>query len=324
MLKINKEAILAYFKNKKIAVLAGGLSDEREISLRSGKNVYASLKTFPSLDVELIDVDRNIASVLKEKKIDFAYNTLHGTYGEDGSMQGVLDFLNIGYTGEDVLRSALCSDKVKTKEIWRANSVNTPAFSLFSDFVKTESGKVYFENETLSLPVVVKPRANGSSVDVSIVKTEEEILNIVKTKDGKKYFAEEYIKGSELTVGIMASGKSHYIFPILGIKPKNEFYDFEAKYTKGMTSFEIPAKLSEEIACKVREEVVNGYGALECEGLCRIDVMLRDGIPFLIENNTQPGMTDTSDIPEMARCEGIDVSDLVLFILGSKIKDARG
>lgn len=318
-ININIDKILEYFKGKKIAVLYGGLSDEREISLRSGINVYNALSKFP-LDVELIDVDRNIAKTLIDKKIDYVYNTLHGTYGEDGIIQGMLEMLNIGYTGENVLVSALCMNKTKTKEIWKYYGLNVPNFSNLKDILSITNNSIKTTNFSYFFPIVVKQKVNGSSVNVFLINDSKSLTELIPKIDVEEYFIEEYIKGKEVTVGVMKTQEGTITLPILGINPKNNFYDFEAKYTKGMTSFEMPAILDKVTEVKIIDLVKKAYDVLNCSGVCRIDVIInKDGIPYLIENNTQPGMTDTSDIPQMIEEVGIDFSNYVLYILGSKV-----
>ncbi|MEK6795113.1 MAG: D-alanine--D-alanine ligase [Spirochaetota bacterium] len=319
MISVQKEKILSYFKGKRIAVLAGGLSDEREVSLRSGKNVFTALKSFP-LDVTLIDVQKDIASVLMEKRIDYAYNILHGTYGEDGVMQGILEMLKIGYTGENVLVSSLCMNKTKAKEIWAYYGLATPKFALLDRLQRIDGDTLEFDRISMRFPVVVKPRENGSSVDIFIVKSADEFTKATAALAPKAFFVEEYVKGKEVTVGVLRTDKGPMTLPILGINPKKEFYDYEAKYTHGMTDFEMPAKLSDDAASQVGDLVKAAYDALDCEGVCRTDVIIdeRTGKPYLIENNTQPGMTDTSDLPQMAKHAGIAFNDFVLYILGYK------
>lgn len=319
MIRVQKEKILSHFKGKRIAVLAGGLSDEREVSLRSGKNVFNALAGFP-LDVTLIDVQKDIASVLIEKKIDYAYNILHGTYGEDGVMQGILEMLKIGYTGENVLVSSLCMNKTKAKEIWAYYGLSTPRFALLDRFERSDGNTLVFGRVSMELPVVIKPKENGSSVNIFIVRTADDFTTITAPLEKKAFFVEEYIKGKEVTVGVIRTEAGPVTLPILGINPKKEFYDYEAKYTHGMTDFEMPAKLAPDAARAVSELVKAAYDALDCEGVCRTDVIIdaRTGKPYLIENNTQPGMTDTSDLPQMAAHAGIPFNDFVLYILGYK------
>ncbi|MBI4978869.1 MAG: D-alanine--D-alanine ligase [Spirochaetes bacterium] len=318
-LSFDKNKVLAYFKNIRIGVLCGGLSDEREVSLRSGTNVYNALKEFP-LDVSLIDVQKDIASVLMEKKIGYVYNTLHGTYGEDGVMQGILEMLGVGYTGENVLVSSLCMNKTKAKEVWAYYGLSTPQFALLERLKRVEGERLVFDRVTLTLPVVIKPRENGSSVNVFIVKTAAEFASVTAKLAARDFFVEEFIKGKEVTVGVLRVDGRPFTLPILGINPKNEFYDYEAKYTHGRTEFEMPAKLDVRTEGAVCALVKNAYDALDCEGVCRIDVIIDgNGNPHLIENNTQPGMTDTSDLPQMAKQAGIAFDDFVLYILGYKV-----
>lgn len=319
-LKMDSQKTILKLKGKRIAVLYGGLSDERDVSLRSGKNVFNALKQY-NLDVELIDFDRDIVNHLQNKKIDYVFNTLHGTYGEDGIVQGILELLRIPYTGENAFVSALSMNKPKAKEIWLYNGICTPRFSLLSNLVRVEDDKLVFKNESFCPPFVLKPVVSGSSINVFIIKNIEQFIKLKGSLDLSNYFIEEFISGKEVTVGVTRTENGIFTFPILGINPKKEFYDYEAKYTKGMTDFEMPAKLPEQTRLDVIEMVEQGYSALGCEGVCRIDVIVckETGKPYLIENNTQPGMTDTSDIPQMLSEVGVSFPEFILYVLGRKV-----
>lgn len=309
-----KNKILKKFEGKKIAVLHGGISDEREVSLRSGKNVFEALTSYKELkdSTILIDVKDHyeLVETLKKENVEYCYNILHGTFGEDGTIQGLLDCLNIKYTGENTLVSSLCMNKVYTKRIWLSSNISTVDFQLLEDAVKNN-------NISFNFPIILKPISSGSSVGVSLIKTKEEFDNIVKDiKDTHNYFLEPYIKGKEVTVGLVVDNDDIYVFPILGINPKNEIYDYDAKYTPGKTEMEIPAKLDKEIEKKLIENCKKAYDVLGCEGLCRIDAIISDdGFINLMEVNTQGGMTNTSDIPAMAKNINMPFEDVVLYIL---------
>ena len=311
-----KNKTLKDFEGKKIAVLYGGISDEREVSLRSGKNVFEALTSYKELkdNTILIDVKDHyeLVETLKKEKVEYCYNILHGTFGEDGTIQGLLDCLNIKYTGENTLVSSLCMNKVYTKRIWLSSNISTVDFQLLEDAVKNNN------NISFDFPIILKPISSGSSVGVSLIKTKTEFENIIKDiKDTHNYFLEPYIKGKEVTVGLVRDKDDIYVFPILGINPKNEIYDYDAKYTPGKTEMEIPAKLDKQI-----ENCKKAYDVLGCEGLCRIDAIIADdGFINLMEVNTQGGMTNTSDIPAMAKNINMPFEDVVLYILSLAYKN---
>ena len=316
----SKKNILKKFQNKKIAVLYGGISEEREVSLRSGQNVYNALTSFSELknNCILIDVKNHyrLVEILKKEKVEYCYNILHGTFGEDGSIQGLLDCLNIKYTGENTLVSSVCMNKVYTKRIWQSSNIPTSDFILLKDIYDKENNKINF-------PLILKPISNGSSVGVSLIKNkkefEEAIKKIEKISD---YFIEPYIKGKEITVGLMRENNGIYTFPILGINTKNEIYDYDAKYTAGKTELEVPAKIDKKIEKKVIEICSSAYNILGCEGLCRIDAIIDENDKiYLMEVNTQSGMTNTSDIPAMAKSIDIKFEDIALYVLGLSYRD---
>lgn len=308
-----KKNILKKFQNKKIAVLYGGISEEREVSLRSGENVYKALTSFEEIkdNCILIDVKNHyeLVEILKKEKVEYCYNILHGSFGEDGSIQGLLDCLNIKYTGENTLVSSVCMNKVYTKRIWQSSKVPTADFILLKDIVN--------ENNKIVFPLILKPISNGSSVGVSLIKNKKEFeAAIKKIEKISDYFIEPYIKGKEITVGLVRENKGIYVFPILGINTKNEIYDYDAKYTAGKTELEVPAKIDKKIEKKVIEICYSAYNILGCEGLCRIDAIIDEkGKIYLMEVNTQSGMTNTSDIPAMAKSVNIEFEDIVLYVL---------
>ena len=315
----SKKNILKKFQNKKIAVLYGGISEEREVSLRSGENIYKALTSFGELknNCILIDVKNHyeLVEILKKEKVEYCYNILHGTFGEDGSIQGLLDCLNIKYTGENTLVSSVCMNKVYTKRIWRSSNIPTADFILLKDIDKEEN--------KINFPLILKPISNGSSVGVSLIKNKKEFEDkIKKIEKISDYFIEPYIKGKEITVGLVRENKGIYVFPILGINTKNEIYDYDAKYTAGKTELEVPAKIDKKIEKKVIEICSSVYNILGCEGLCRIDAIIDENDKiYLMEVNTQSGMTNTSDIPAMAKSVNIKFEDIALYVLGLSYRD---
>ncbi len=293
----------------KIGVLYGGWSREREVSIRSGKNVADALRK-KGYDVVEIDVNRNLPVVLKEKAIEFAYIMLHGSPGEDGTIQGLLEIMRIGYTGSGVKASACAIDKITTKKIFLASGVNTPRFLIpeenLQKFAQTIPRKLGF-------PIVVKPRYEGSSIGVNIIKAPDKLLSTIKETMDKfgDVLLEEYIEGKDITVSIVGNRA----LPILELVPKNEFYDYEAKYTKGKTEFIIPARLDDNLTKIVKNLALKAYNAIECADFGRVDMRLRENEPYVLEVNTIPGMTEISDLPAQAKADGIPYEDLVEKIL---------
>ena len=234
------------FHDKKIGVLMGGTSREKDISLRSGKNILDSLLKMGYKAVK-IDPANDLPSQLKKEKIEIAYLALHGTPGEDGSIQGLLETMKIPYTGSKVLASALATHKVATKKIFESSGIPTPPYMEISasDDLREKKHEVA---GNLGLPVVIKPISEGSSIGISIVKDLDELQkNLTLTiKEFKDVFVEKFIYGKEITIGIVGIGDKTEALPILELRPKTEFYDYEAKYTKGATQFILPAELSKE------------------------------------------------------------------------------
>ncbi len=305
-------------KNSKIGVLCGGLSNEREVSLRSGRNVFKALIELGYKDVTLIDVDRSIASTLKDAKIEYAFNVLHGRYGEDGCIQGILEFLNIPYTGCSVMASAICMDKIMTKKVLSTNK-DIPLIKSESATSKKEAIE---KIKNLKFPIIIKPSKEGSSIGMTKVNKNNETLNKALDdafKCDKEILIEEYLEGKSATVGVLERIKDekHEIFatPILGFKTKTEWYDYEAKYTKGLTEFILPADFDSKLTEKIQNIALLAHKMTGCKGLSRVDFLVYNNIPYVLEINTNPGMTDTSDLPAQANAMGIDYNELVDIIL---------
>jgi len=301
-------------QDQKVAVLCGGLSAEREISMRSGENVFRALQR-SGVDCCKIDVNRNLAAVIQESGATVAYIALHGRYGEDGVVQGVLELLGIPYTGSGVLASALGMNKVATKRMLRAEGLVTP------DWVYRRAGEELDADAVaggIGLPLVVKSVAEGSSINVSIVKdvaTLKAAAVAVMDKTGS-VLMEAFHEGVEVTTGVLGSGALARALPVLELVSSNEFYDYEAKYTEGMTDFILPARLEGGVYRKVQQQAILVHRLVGCCGISRVDAIVdSDGEVWTMEINTSPGMTDTSDLPAQAAEKGICFEDLVLEIL---------
>lgn len=303
-------------KKYKIAVLCGGRSSERDVSLRSGKRVFDSLKK-QGFKVVQIDPAKNFVEQLKKNKIEIAFIALHGKWGEDGTVQGLLELHNIPYTGSGVLASALAMNKVAAKLIFQAKGIPTPNFyeiDANSDIKKLAEKVV----RLFPFPLVVKPVSEGSSVGVTIVNEGDNLEGILKSTidEHKDVFIEEFVKGKEVTVGILGDEA----LPILELSPKNEFYDYESKYTPGGCQFILPARLNKGLTKKVQETALKAHRALGCRGFSRVDIIVTDAhIPFVHEVNTIPGLTDLSDLPAEAKEAGISFDELVVRILKSAL-----
>ena len=299
-------------KEAKIAVLCGGMSSEREISLRSGKNCLAALHRLGFSNAQIVDVSENVMNDLKG--FEYAYNTLHGKYGEDGCIQGVLEILKIPYTGCGVMASAICMNKEYTKRV-----METAGLPLIKSVYLLPDENPIEKVKTLKYPLMIKPVSEGSSFGMSKVNDESELIKAVE--DARKYNAqiliEEYLVGVAATVGVLEKDGKAFATEILELRPKNEWYDYEAKYTKGMTEFILPAEISPEMTNLVKEYAVKAFEACGCSGVSRVDFLIVGNIPYILEINTNPGMTDTGDLPAQAAAGGIDYDNLVLMVLKS-------
>ena len=289
-------------KAQRVGVLMGGISSERDISFKSGKAVIQGLKR-RGYNVTAIDVDPDLAIKLKRKHIGAAFIALHGRWGEDGSVQGLLEIMGIPYTGSGVLGSAMAMDKVVMKMMFESMGIPSPAYTQAED-----GGTVHFP-----LPFVVKPANEGSTIGISIVKKQKEVMAAIKKARmfDKKVMVEKYIEGDEITVGIV-NGEA---LPVVQVKPSSGFYDFEAKYTKGMTEYIVPAKIDKTIAKKAGDIAMEVYKAFELTGCVRIDMLVDDDLPKVIDINTSPGMTETSLVPKAWESLGRTFDELVEAIL---------
>jgi len=305
-------------KNKKIAVLMGGRSGEREVSLRSGGRVLDSLKKQGYKAVPL-DTDPDLIDKIKKEKIDVVCIMLHGRFGEDGTVQGLLEMHGIPYTGSKVLASALGMNKIASKRVWESLSIPTPKFMLVdaSGNIKNEIDKV---KRFFPLPVVVKPVSEGSSLGVTIVRDPSMLDDVIRNtaKEFKDIFVEEFVPGQEVTVGILGKNSDVQALPILELVPKAEFYDYKAKYTAGMTEFVIPARLPKPVYEETQRIALKAHKGIGAYGFSRVDIIVSsDHVPYVHDINTIPGMTDRSDLPAEAAHAGISFDQLVVKILES-------
>lgn len=305
-------------KNANIAVLCGGMSNEREVSLRSGNKILEALKALGYTNSILIDVDKNVAEKLNKNNIEICYNTLHGRYGEDGCIQGLLEIMGIKYTGCNVKSSAICMDKETTKNILKENGLNV------IKSVCVNKGEDYYQKtKELNYPLMIKPAKEGSSIGMSKVSNEDELKNAmdIAYKSDNKVLIEEFLKGISATVGVLEDIAADKTFatPILEFRTKTEWYDYEAKYTKGMTEFILPASFDEEMSNKIRNMAIKAHKVLECTGVSRVDFLIHDNVPYILEVNTNPGMTDLSDLPAQSNAMGISYNNLVQLILNTAL-----
>ena len=301
-------------KDAKIAVLCGGMSSEREVSLRSGKNCLGALHRLGYKNAQIVDVTPNVMNDLKG--FDYAYNTLHGKYGEDGCIQGVLEIMKIPYTGCGVMSSAICMNKEYTKKVLSTNK-NIPLIK--SAFVK-KGDDLMKAVEGLNYPLITKPVSEGSSFGMTKVNKPEELQAAYEEaiKFNDDVLIEEFIDGFFITVGALEKDGKAFATEILEIRTKTEWYDFDAKYTKGLSEFIVPATgLSKEATELTKKIAVEAHETAGCSGVSRVDFMVKDDKPYFLEINTNPGMTDTSDLPAQAKVCGIDYDNLVLMILNS-------
>ena len=307
-------------KKKKIAVMMGGLSREREISLKTGKAILKAL-TEKGYSVTVIDVGEDIAEKLVKEKIECTFLALHGRFGEDGTIQGMLELMRIPYTGSGVLASALAMHKIMAKKFFLYEKIPTPSFEVFQ---REEIKRGVQKKCSLPLPVVVKPAREGSTIGVSIVQKEEELAPALKiaVEYDEEILVEEFMKGKEITVGILED----IPLPIIEIVPRSGFYDFHSKYTKGETQYILPARISREKYLYAQEISLKAFQILGCSGVARVDLMTdANENPFVIDVNTMPGMTETSLLPKAASYAGIPFEDLVeRILLGASLKIESG
>lgn len=298
----------------KIGVLMGGRSAEREVSLRTGEAIYNALVN-KGFNAVKIDVDFDIAEQLKGQKIELAFIALHGRFGEDGTIQGLLEMLDIPYTGSGVLASALAIDKIATKKILAYEGLPTPNFFVLehSRYRKCEPQKIVAEIlSKQKLPLVVKAPTQGSTIGTSFVHNEEELLPALEEafKFDSCALVEDMVEGVEVTSSVLGN-EDPIALPLIEIYSVTGVYDYEAKYTVGLSDHIIPPRIPDEQQENIKELAVKTFKALGCRGLARVDFIVdRQGKLTILEVNTIPGMTETSLFPDAARAAGLSFEDL--------------
>ena len=295
-------------KQKQIGVLLGGLSGEREISLRTGAAVVKALEE-SGYRVVAIDAGRDLAEQLRAAQVEVAFIALHGRYGEDGCVQGLLEMLGIPYTGSGVLASALAMDKLLTKQILLQHELPTPGYVVCRRGDALEPLSETFKH----YPLVVKPNAEGSSLGMTIARDREQLLTGLKLAldCDRTVLIEEFVDGLEVTVGVLNDAA----LPMIQIVPKSGFYDYTAKYNAGQTEYILPAPLPPVLYQRIQQVALDACQAVGCRGAARVDFMVRDREFYCLEINTIPGMTATSLLPKAAAAAGMSFNQLVSTIL---------
>jgi len=306
-------------KYGKVGVLLGGTSAEREISIKSGKAISAALRR---QGVEVIEIGEKeaIEDGIKKYKIDLAFIALHGAYGEDGKVQAFLESQGIFYTGSGKEASEIAIDKIKTKEILIRSGILVPDYAVLN---KEEKNNIQLDK--LGVPLVVKPATEGSSIGLQMVFQKENFEEAVREsfKYSDQLLLERYISGLELTVGILGE----QALPIINVVPKNKFYDFEAKYTKGKTEYIIPARIEDsDVYRRIQEIALESYKAVGCRDMSRVDIIFVEATKkiYVLEINTIPGFTETSLLPKAAQEVGIEFDDLCIQLLEMAWKRRAG
>ncbi len=292
----------------------GGISAEREVSLRSGMAIYNALRGLGYNAVSL-DVGLDFCSLLEREKIEIAFLALHGGHGENGSVQGMLEVLNIPYTGSGVLASALAMDKEASKKIFQYHKIPMPQFIILNKERSTK--EIAFD-----LPWVVKPATEGSSVGVSIVRKMDTLETALANASsfGSRVIIEKYIEGKEVHIGIL----NNRVLGGVEVRPSLEFYSYEAKYTAGLTEYILPPEIENTVYEKAMEVSLSAHTALGCSGATRVDLRIdRTGNPYVLEINTIPGMTETSLLPKIAGLAGLTFPRLIEEILRGVLHETQ-
>lgn len=302
----------------KVGVIMGGISSEREISLNSGESILENIDK-NKYDVVKIVIDKkeDIINKVREEKIDFALLALHGQFGEDGTVQSVLQVLDIPYSGCGPLSSAACMDKDMSKSLLKAAGIRTAPWINLRSVEEIN----YEEIEKLGYPVVIKPTHGGSSVATFIIKEKDEVLHAVEEgfKWDSEVMIEKFIKGEEITCPVFADE----MYPVVAIKPNSEFFDYEAKYKDGGAD-EFVINLEEELHNQVEKMALDTYRALKCAVYARVDMIItEDKVPYILEVNTLPGMTKNSLFPKSAAGKNISYSGLIDDIIEASLKEKR-
>lgn len=297
----------------KVGIMMGGVSSEREVSRQTGKQmmVHLNKSKYSPIPIEIKD-KRDL--ITKTEGIDIALLALHGAFGEDGRVQATLDTLGIPYTGSSVLSSSICMDKDMSKKLLRQEGVRTPDWIIVSSLEQLKT----VDAEAIKFPVVVKPNSGGSSIGTQIVRSAEllEEAVLAALRWDRHVMIEQYIDGEELTCSIL-DGE---LLPIISIKPNAEFFDYVSKYEAGEAEEQI-VQLTDKLQDEVNEVALKCYLTLKCSAYARVDLMLKDGLVYVLEVNTLPGMTPTSLFPQSARAAGIGYEELLERIITASLEE---
>ncbi len=296
--------------DKRIGVIAGGRSAEREVSLKSGTAVYEALKR-AGYNVVFIDADQDLPFVLKKERVELAFLVLHGGWGENGAVQGLLEVMGIAYTGSGVLGSAAGMDKIVSKKLFQAEGLKVP------DYMVVDAEEPV--TPQFSLPWVVKPRQEGSSVGVTIVDEVGQYEKAVAeaSRFGRWVVVERYIKGKEVQIGVLGDRALGGV----EVRPKRRFYDYVAKYTPGQTEYILPPEIDERTYKKAMEIGLKAHRALNCSGATRVDLIVTEDEIYVLEVNTIPGMTETSLLPKIAKLAGYSFLELLEEIIKEALRE---
>lgn len=299
----------------RIGILMGGRSLERDISLRSGRRVSRALVELGHEVVEF-DVDESLVPSLKKAGLDLVYIALHGKFGEDGTVQELLEILGIPYTGPGVLSSMVGFNKALSKEIFLRNGIPTPPFFVLSEATFEEMGALSalaIAGEKLGYPLVVKPVAQGSALGIRVVEDEKELPEAVRSAlhYDDRIMLEKYVAGTEVAVSILGNRELEAL-PVVEIVPRGGFFDFDSRYTLGATDYYCPARLTEEVTRRVIDVACGAHRCLQCQNLSRVDIIVdQEGVPMVLELNISPGMTESSLLPLAAEAAGMTFTRLV-------------
>ena len=321
---LNKDPHFRILRKKRIGVLMGGRSAEREVSLMSGRGVMAALKRL-KFDCVAVDAAVNLEQKLVSEKINIAFIALHGRWGEDGIVQGLLEYMNIPYVGSGVLSSSLANDKVTAKRLFKNAGILTSPFYVIDTFgdLKKEAN----QSAKLGFPLILKPRDEGSSIGCHLIMNRKELVQTVK-KERRRYprlFVEKFIKGKEVTVGIVNKMGGDLVLPVLELSTKRAFYDYKAKYSQGLTDFIIPAKIPDQLKKQLENITLQVHEVLNCHGVSRTDFIIstKNNKLYVLELQTLPGLTALSDLPAQARAAGMTYDELIYWILVSSLTAKR-
>jgi D-alanine-D-alanine ligase len=295
----------------KIAILCGGRSAEREVSLRSGAQVQQALRGLGH-EAAAVDIDRNTWDLLRDGGFDCVFNALHGRFGEDGTVQGMLELLDLPYTGSGVLASALCIDKVRAGRMMSGDGIHVPEFEELEVKEGVSADVVERTVHRFGLPIVIKPAREGSTIGLTIAKDEDAVASglVLAGRYDRRVIVQRFQAGTEITVGVLATPDLQ-VLPTLEIVSDNPVYDYDAKYTAGKSHHIIPARIPEAAREAASLAAGRAFTLLGCSGMARVDVIVDSaGVPWVLEVNTVPGLTAVSLLPDAARAAGIEFNQL--------------